>query len=580
MERLNSWLSPNVMHALGWALIHSLWQCLGVAALAAMLMAFSRRPSVRYLVGVGALSLMLAVPVVTFFILMKTLAPVRALLPAGGGLAASSVFARGSADPVRAISSVMGDRAIATVAYIPRELLLPNVLPWLVGVWFCGVALLSLRLAAGFLLLDHRRRNRTAALSPAILEMCHEVQIQLGLDRVIQYLQCGWLQAPAMIGWLRPVVVLPVQALTGLSEVELRAVIAHELAHILRLDAFVNLFQVLVETLLFYHPGVWWLNRRIRAERELCCDDIVISLTGNRLEYARALTRIAEWKEAPFLAMAANRGSLSERILHVTGRKPAGSGERMLGVAGGILFMIAGLGAANALFGIAYPLPAADAKANVEVALVSSHAPVDRILRQAARNPALIDMAPIMDSGPTTVEPDQSMNSARFEKVVAPTPDLSLLVPVEPLATPIIAAANATPVATPNDQPVPPETLAGQVPPNGPAPKTEAALQCIRGLGPEGCATSFWGHPVWVDFGDGPIERVDYLGTNASGEDIYELQYMHTDMTVGIARPGPDGKLGPFWSKRGNPNAIIPSSLTDVSASSAPRMILYRRSPV
>ena len=125
--------------------------------------------------------------------------------------------------------------------------------------------------------------------------------------------------------------------------------------------ALVNLFQILVETLLFYHPAMWWLNRRIRAERELCCDEIAVSLTGNRLEYARALTLMAEWEKAPALAMAANRGPLSERIFHILGRKPSGAGQRMLGLTGSVVFLIAALGAANALFGIAYPIPAAQA---------------------------------------------------------------------------------------------------------------------------------------------------------------------------------------------------------------------------
>ena len=98
MARLDSWLSADVMHALGWALIHSLWQCLGVAALAAVLMAFSRRPSIRYLVATGALVLMLAAPVATFFVLMKQAAPVHALLPPSG-----SVFCRSSAVSVSSV---------------------------------------------------------------------------------------------------------------------------------------------------------------------------------------------------------------------------------------------------------------------------------------------------------------------------------------------------------------------------------------------------------------------------------------------------------------------------------------------
>lgn len=218
MASLNSWLSVDVMYALGWALIHSLWQCLGMAALAALLMAFSRRPSIRYLVGVSALALMLAVPVATFFVLIKPAVPVQALVPVGPGLPVSGASAPPSADPGAVISSVIGNRAIATVAASPRRLPLPDVVPWLVGAWLCGVALLSLRLAVGFLLLEHRRRSQTAALNVSILAMCQEVQRQLCLHRAIKYLECGWPQAPAVIGWLRPVVILPVQAITGLSE--------------------------------------------------------------------------------------------------------------------------------------------------------------------------------------------------------------------------------------------------------------------------------------------------------------------------------------------------------------------------
>ena len=149
------------------------------------------------------------------------------------------------------------------------------------------------------MLLEHSAAQIFRARARAFWPCAGRLQDRLGLTRAIRYLECGWLQAPAVIGWLRPIVLLPVTALTGLSEDQLRAVIAHELAHIRRLDALVNLFQILVETLLFYHPAMWWLNRRIRAERELCCDEIAVSLTGDRLEYARALTMMAEWERPP-----------------------------------------------------------------------------------------------------------------------------------------------------------------------------------------------------------------------------------------------------------------------------------------
>ena len=158
-----------------------------------------------------------------------------------------------------------------------------------------------------------------------------------------------------MIGWFRPVVFLPVTALTGLSEEQLEAVIAHELAHIQRFDPFVNVFQVCVETLLFYHPAIWWLNKKIRAEREHCCDDMAVALCGNAVEYARALTLMEEWRSAPAFAMAANRGPLSERIVRVLGLKTLGAGMRSIGLTGSVLCLTAALVAGNALLGMAHP---------------------------------------------------------------------------------------------------------------------------------------------------------------------------------------------------------------------------------
>jgi beta-lactamase regulating signal transducer with metallopeptidase domain len=312
MAKLNSWLSPDVMHALGWALIHSLWQCVGVAALAAALMGFSRRPALRYLIAVGALALMLAAPVASFFLLLKPAAQIHAVLPASSNAAMPALAL--NATPVGPSIPVIAGPATdfpMTKIVEERQSLSPELLPWLVAAWLCGVAFFSLRFAGGFLLLEHKRRSQSGAPSPHILALCHEVQARLGLDRAIRYVECGWLQAPAVIGWLRPIVLLPVTALTGLSEAQLQAVIAHELAHIRRFDALVNLFQIFVETLLFYHPAAWWLNRRIRAERELCCDEIAVGASGSRLEYAQALTLMAQWESAPRLAMAVNRGPLS-----------------------------------------------------------------------------------------------------------------------------------------------------------------------------------------------------------------------------------------------------------------------------
>jgi beta-lactamase regulating signal transducer with metallopeptidase domain len=329
------------MHSLGWTLLHFLWQGTAVAALAAVLMTLCRRASARYVLAVGALVLMLAAPVTTFVVLTSSgaAAPVRPYPVAKTLTTATPNAAAGSSFGFLRLSPSL------------------DALPWLVEAWLLGVAFFSLRSAGGFLLLERERRKQSDTVSPRMLAICQTLQRRLGLDRTIRYCECKWLQAPAVIGWFRPIVLLPVTALTGLSEEQLQSIIVHELAHIQRLDPFVNVFQISVETLLFYHPAVWWLNKRIRAEREHCCDDVAVSLCGNPVEYARALTLMEEWRSAPALAMAANRGPLSERIFRVLGLKSIGAGTRGIGLTGGLLCLTAALVAGNALLGIAYPKP-------------------------------------------------------------------------------------------------------------------------------------------------------------------------------------------------------------------------------
>jgi len=341
MTTLMNFVSPGAMQSLGWALLHFLWQGTALAAVAAAAMALCRRASARYLVGVIVLALMLLAPLVTFFFYSQQHSAVTEI-------------ARSSALPAVTWSTAKGQTA-GNISARPSSTSSLDALPWLVEAWLVGVAFFSLRSAGGFFLLERERRRQSSLVSPRVLEICHTLQRRLGLDRAIAYCECKWLQAPAVIGWFRPVVFLPVTALTGLSEEQLEAVIAHELAHIQRLDPFLNVFQVCVETLLFYHPAIWWLNKKIRAEREHCCDDMAVALCGNAVEYARALTLMEEWRSAPAFAMAANRGPLTERIVRVLGLKTLGAGMRGIGLTGSVLCLTAALVAGNVLLGMAHP---------------------------------------------------------------------------------------------------------------------------------------------------------------------------------------------------------------------------------
>jgi bla regulator protein blaR1 len=336
MSGLTTWMSPETMRLIGISLLHFLWQGTALVALASLAMAIAKSAAVRYWTGVVTLVLMVAAPVMTFVALQYThtsepqatfsVATWNAIQKPATTVAAQS-------DPVAPLG-------------VPA-----NSLAWIVEAWFAGVILFSMRTLGGILLIERLRRRASVSVSETLLATCLALQKKLGIARVIRYCQSLRVEAPVVIGWLRPVVLLPVSVLTGLTDEQLEAVIAHELAHIKRLDAFVNLFQVAAETLLFYHPAVWWMSARIRAEREHCCDDAAIELCGDAVAYARALASMEERRTAPALALAANASPLADRIRRMLGVAELKSGMRRAGLAAGFLCLSAAILAGNTLFG-------------------------------------------------------------------------------------------------------------------------------------------------------------------------------------------------------------------------------------
>ncbi len=342
MSNLAGWISPEVLRTLGWTLLHFLWQGAGLAALFAVGAAVCRSATARYALAVGTLVLMLVSPVITFTWLWAQTNPAVRI----GGQGATT-WAGTSAQNATALS---GSRAPLAESRSEQSM----GMLWLVEAWFLGVLLLSLRTAGGLLLIERMRRKEIKAVGAELHARCMTLQRRMGLDRVIRYCECHRLDAPAVLGWFRPVVLLPVRALTGLNEEQIEAVIAHELAHIRRLDCFVNLFQIAMETLLFYHPAVWWVSQRIRAERENCCDDEAIAICGDAVNYARALTLMEEWRTAPVLMMAANCSPLAGRVLRLLGWNGAANRIRVAGLAGSFVCLAGALLAGNAFLGVAH----------------------------------------------------------------------------------------------------------------------------------------------------------------------------------------------------------------------------------
>jgi len=299
-----------VLQAIGWTLVHFVWQGTAIAVITVWVLASLRRSTanVRYCIACLGLAVMAAVSLLTFAGQLG-----KDAVEYGAGAKSPGV----AAEEVRFPSiSVAAERSVARM----------NIEAWFpaaVGFWIAGVTLLSVRMMAAWLLIQRMRRSATIA-AEELAEAARVVASRLGIVRPVQILQSVLVSVPTAVGAIRPAILWPASLASGLSPAQIEAVIAHELAHIRRFDYFVNLLQTGVETLLFYHPAVWLVSGRIRSEREHCCDDLAVSVCGDRLTYVSALASLEELRpDRPTLALAANGGSLIHRVQRLLDRSPA-----------------------------------------------------------------------------------------------------------------------------------------------------------------------------------------------------------------------------------------------------------------
>jgi beta-lactamase regulating signal transducer with metallopeptidase domain len=324
MSAIESLVRQPAAQAIGWALLHFVWQGALIGVLTAAALAVLRRSAadVRYVVSTIALSLMLTLPAVTAAQLWQSTSVTGGSLSSEAAKTRSAPVARAPHDADTTV--VRPDVPVAKTSRASQggipALQIESWLPVVVLAWVCGVVVLSLRLMSGWLWVQRMKSHGTAPAGDAWEHLAARLSRRLHIARRVRLLESTLVDVPTVIGWIKPVILLPASALSGLAPHQLEAILAHELAHIRRHDYLVNLLQTLVETLLFYHPAVWWLSRRIRAERENCCDDLAVSLSGDPYTYAKALADLEELRGAKgLLVLAASGGSLVHRVRRLLG---------------------------------------------------------------------------------------------------------------------------------------------------------------------------------------------------------------------------------------------------------------------
>ncbi len=301
--------SGPLTQAIGWALLHLIWQGALIAACLAIVLRLltGGSASLRYFVSCAALGLLVILGVASG---VRSFRAAEAPVSAAPTQLGSPLIQHSPTFPVAALAQPDRLRSLAHAAN--------DVLPVIVAVWFAGVAMFSLRLLLEWLrahLLVNRHASRAREQWQASVR---RLSGALGVRRAVRVLESSAIDVPSVMGLLRPVILLPASALSGLAPSQLEMILAHELAHIRRHDFLINLLQAVVETVLFYHPAVWWISRQIRVEREDCCDDLAVAVCGNRLRYARTLLKLEELRASAMpLTLSANGGSLFQRIRRI-----------------------------------------------------------------------------------------------------------------------------------------------------------------------------------------------------------------------------------------------------------------------
>lgn len=449
-----------IVQSIGMALLHFIWQGTLVGLFTAIVLR-SMAPQAatsRYLVGCGALLLLFALPVWTAVERKTNSALVTSPSSRGTGLATATDERQGRPASIlhpRQSPDLTGIRLLSPITG-SREQWIPAA----VFVWLAGVTVLSLRLILSWYWAARLCVRDTQMATSAWRRQVVAMSRRLNISRPVRVLESARARVPAVVGWARPVLLLPVATLAGLTPGQVEAVLAHELAHVRRHDYLVNALQSIIETVLFYHPAVWWVSAQVRQEREHCCDDIAVAVCGDPILYGRALADLEEGRLVGGAAvLAANGGSLSTRVRRLVG---APTRERSAPMAN-VLAVVAG---ALSLVAVAYASDTAAPTEPPTVAREQTHTPAPAVPPLPSPSPpAQGDQVPVTPTPPTPPVPPPNRDATGNLEVQPPSPP----------------RAPAPPTPTPRrTEPAPPVPLLPRLPPVPPVPPGPPRQDAMR----------------------------------------------------------------------------------------------------
>ncbi|ACU63611.1 M56 family metallopeptidase [Chitinophaga pinensis] len=303
--------TADVIQAFGWALLHSFWQAFFIfACLRLVLFLWPQAgSSIKY-----NLSYISLAGIFTWFsvTLWQQIEGVRRVHAAAQFMIETGIRQSSAVE----VPVIYKSQSQLTTLFPTLEMWFPV----LVAIYVAGVAVMTIKLSADLVQLQQIRKKQVFPIDEVWEKHMTKLKSQLRIPRKVKLLISQYIQVPVMIGFLKPVILLPVAMFNNLTAEQLEAILLHELAHIKRNDYLLNIFQSIVETILFFNPFIWWISKNIRLEREHCCDDLVLKNQVQPLHYAKALVALEEYRlTVNSLAMAAadNKQHLFHRIKRI-----------------------------------------------------------------------------------------------------------------------------------------------------------------------------------------------------------------------------------------------------------------------
>ncbi|MFC2103945.1 M56 family metallopeptidase [Bacteroidota bacterium] len=291
MNLLSDLFSEKVINALGWDIFHILWQGFLIAVVLGIVLRFIKHKyaNIKYLISFISLILLVGLSVFNFtsnydqspllnntenYRLHYTEANTSTLID----LSESNIeLSQGFVDNIKAkIESI------------------DKYFPIAVNLWIIGVFVFTLKFILSFLYTSRLKSKSLDKISDQWFNRFKKIEDQLKIRKAVGYVESQLIKIPLVLGYFKPVIVIPTEMLTGIPSNQIEAIIAHELAHIRRNDYILNVLQTIIETLLFFHPAVWYISSQIRKERENSCDDMALTVCDGSLVYAKALVSVQE----------------------------------------------------------------------------------------------------------------------------------------------------------------------------------------------------------------------------------------------------------------------------------------------